>query len=481
MGQFNQQSVADNGGVAWAKQVAQSMDPGAIDGQIQSYRSAVASLAHIQTTLQKVKNNLASTWEGDAAEQAQQALQQSISHAQKTQETITELIIPPLNDAKTAQIDFRTAVAAIPDEKPVPSTNFVESGWDAVTGQATPTQQVQAHNTQARYKTAQALNTLSDTYETSTNQLAAAGGQQSKFTKPPNTSAFDLGPVSSSSGNGAASGYSQNVRGSGATTTAGYLSTPHRNVSAGSNPRTAGSPTAKPMTSAGVITDPVTTLSGTTATAPTIGPVGSTDSTSTGTGNSWYSTGGVVTDIPTGGGGTGFGGKGPGEENLGKGNGAGSGGFGETSDGELTGGTGTGPRGATSSNNGSSFGDGEGERVGGARGASEGSESSETGMSNATGVGGAGAGEENLGSSRYSRGRYFDEVEQDEARPLASSVRSVYEEATDMQGNKLNLLAPGGRGAARDDEQDERGKRPSYVKEDESWNNAQRIVPPVIQ
>jgi hypothetical protein len=95
--------------------------------------------------------------------------------------------------------------------------------------------------------------------------------------------------------------------------------------------------------------------------------------------------------------------------------------------------------------------------------------------------GGIGGDEEDLGSSRYSRGRYLGVDDGEQSRP-SSSVRSVYEDATDADGNKVNMMGPGRRSAtAGDDEEDERGKRPSYLKEDEFWNNAQRIVPPVIQ
>ena len=92
-----------------------------------------------------------------------------------------------------------------------------------------------------------------------------------------------------------------------------------------------------------------------------------------------------------------------------------------------------------------------------------------------------GGDEENLGSSRYSRGSSLGVTA--EADVLSSSpVRSVYEDATDADGNKVNMMGSGRRGSAEsDDEEDERRKRPSYLKEDEFWNDAQRIVPPVIQ
>ena len=484
---FNQQSVNDNGGVAWAKQVAQSMDPGAVESQVHAYQQAANKLAEVQTALQNVKNNLASTWTGDAADQAQQSFQQSIDHAQTAQETITQAIIPPLQNVAATQVAFMVEMALVPDEKPVPSTNAIEGGFDWLTGQATPTQQAQAHNIQARNQAAQALNSLSESYEQSTNQLQTVGARtEGHLQTSSSSSAFDLGPVSSSSGNGAASAYSQRVSGGGATRTSGYVASPSGTLSSGSSARITSSPasaTSSPS-GAGLIVP-----TGSTVTA------GTTELTSPGSGSAWDATGsGVTTTAPGGGGYSGGvitdelpegGGNSPGggtlgNENLGKAK-AGSGVLDETSDGELTGGTGTGQRGNMSNNDGYSLGD-EGE--GTSSGLIEEGQASETDMAGGTGqgMGVFGAGDEEYETSQYSRrARYLGEVEESERTSL-SPVRSVYEDATDAQGNRVNMMAPGRRGSAQDDdEEDERRQRPSYLKEDEFWINAQRIVPPVIQ
>jgi hypothetical protein len=105
-------------------------------------------------------------------------------------------------------------------------------------------------------------------------------------------------------------------------------------------------------------------------------------------------------------------------------------------------------------------------------------ESSDGSMGGMGGGAGLGDGEEELGSSKYSRGRHLDNEIDSDSLP---SVRSVYEDATDADGNKVDMLSPTRGVRPGDDEEDERGKRSSYLKEEEFWNTAQRIVPPVIQ
>ena len=479
MGGFDQQSVDENGGVAWAKQVAQSMDPGAIGSQIDSYKQAVTTLSSLQTTLQNVKNNLASSWTGDAAEQAQQSFQDSVNHAQLVQDTITQAIIPPLQTAQSAQQKFVTTMASVPDEQTVPSNSLVND-VEGFFGAQTPAQKAQAANTAARSQAADAINTLSDSYDNSASQLTGVNGDNGDVTTPPDENPYPIVPGHSSTGDGDATTYGGGVHGSGA-------------------PKTEYTP--PPSTGkVGDVTDPTTSLSGThetTTTPPPVDPVWGTgpttspkttvvadplwadpdpDDTST-VGN--YNKSGLITDDPEDGADSGLG-SGFGDENLSEtGAGSSSGVFNDTgmSDGELTGGTGTGmTRGGTSSADGSSLG-GDGEGAGGGAVAGE---TSETGMGGGMGRGmGMGADEEELGSSRYSRGRFFDE-EDDDSSSL-SPVRSVYEDATDADGNKVNMMGPGRRGVQDEDEEDEPGKRPSYLKEDDFWKNAQRIVPPVIQ
>jgi hypothetical protein len=164
--------------------------------------------------------------------------------------------------------------------------------------------------------------------------------------------------------------------------------------------------------------------------------------------------------------------------------------------------------------------EGEGEGLGGtggrggtaggsgaAGGSGTASEEQQSGMRGAGGRrgGGSGAGEEDLGSSKYSRGRFFggDEpgaVGDDWVQPSVGGnesllvkgggrgsgtgrVASAYEGATDAEGNPLHMMGGAGRrGVNRDDEEDERGERPGYLKEDpEWWQSAQRVAPPVVE
>ncbi len=481
---FNQQSVNDNGGVAWAKQVSQTMDPGAIDSQIQGYQSAVSSLANVQSTLQNVKNNLASSWTGDAAEQAQQSFQTSINHAQLTQETISSSVIPALQSAKAAQQTYMSTMSSVPDEQTVPQNSVIDN-VESWFGAETPAQKAQNHNTAVRTQSAEALNTLSGSYENSASQLNSVGQGGIETTTPSgNGGAYSLGSVSSSSGDGAASGYSSRVNGGGSTGTAGYVSSsPTGTVNSGSNPSTTLAGTTSTQTG-NPNTNQIWSTGNPTNTTPTPEPDpiwGTPGPIETEPGGNSYNKSGLITDNPEEGGANGLTENGLGEEGLGRG-GSRAGVFDETgmSDGELNGGTGSGVRGRTSSGDGSLI--GEEESAGGGGAAGEGT-SSENGMNRGTGRGGAGMGgdEEDLGSSRYSRGRYLGVDEEDNVRS-SSPVRSVYEDATDADGNKVNMMGSGRRGSAQgDDEEDERRKRPSYLKEDEFWNDAQRIVPPVIQ
>ena len=478
MGGFDQQSVNENGGVAWAKQVAESMDPGAIDSQIQAYQQAAGSLSTLQTTLQNVKNNLAASWSGDAADQAQQSFQASVNHAQLVQDTINQAVIPPLKSAMAAQQTYISTIHGVPDEQPVPSNSWVDD-VEGFFGSQTPAQKVQAHNTAARAQAADAINKLSDGYDSSAGQLSSVYNE-SPVTPTNNDNPYPIDPAPSHTGDGAASGYSQNVSTGGTTPKAGDSPSPS---------------TGK----VGQVSDPHTSLAGAGNPPPSTGdtgPIGGTGPSSIGTGSpqpqpvwldpvpintnteSPYNKGGLITDDPEEDSGNNSGSS-IGEENLNERGGGSQGGVFDdgVSDGELTGGTGSGVRGGTASGDGSSL-VGDGDVAGASSGAGEG-ETAETGMGGGMGRGmGAGSEDEDLGSSRYSRGRFFDEENDDSSQ---SPVRSVYEDATDAAGNKVNMMAPGHRGVREDDEEDEREKRPSYLKEDEFWKNAQRIVPPVIQ
>lgn len=177
MGGFNQQSVDSNGGVAWAKQVADSMETDALDQQIQSYQQAAAQLQKVQATLQNVKNNLAASWTGDAADQAQTSFQASIDHAVQAHDTI-QAVVPPLQNAKAAQVEFVTTMKGIQSEKSVPSNSVGDEASHFFFGTPLPSEVAQTHNTAVRTETANALNKLSSSYEQSAGEmhLAVSGG-----------------------------------------------------------------------------------------------------------------------------------------------------------------------------------------------------------------------------------------------------------------------------------------------------------------
>ena len=486
---YNQQSVNDNGGVAWAKQVAQTMDPGAIDSQIQGYQKAAASLAQVQTTLQNVKNNLAASWSGAAAEQAQQSFQASINHTQQTQDTILQAVIPPLQSAKSAQQTFMTNMNKVPNEQTVPSNSIVDD-VGSFFGVASPAQKAEAHNVGVRTQAADALNTLSDSYESSAAKLQAVSSVTEGHLQPTeSTGAFNLGPVESSSGDGAATSYSEGISSGTYASRSEYTGSPSGTITPGPDAKTTLSGTGD-TGGGGTITVPPPSQVGTTPPPnpspfepdPIWGGSGPVESDPGYGGGS-----GLITDEPGGGPGesAGGGGLGDGEYDGGSGKlGGNSGVFDETGmgDGELTGGTGTGLRSGMSSSDGTGLG-GDGDAVGGSGGMAEG-EGGESvmgggGMGRGMG-GGLGSGDDELASSKYSRGRYIGVTEEDD-NPSLSPVRSAFEGATDADGNKVDMMGSGRSGASGDDEEDERGKRPSYLKEDEFWKNAQRIVPPVIQ
>lgn len=449
---FNQQSVDDNGGVSWAKQVAESMDPGAIDSQIQNYQAAASSLAKVQTTLQNVKNNLAASWTGDAADQAQQSFQGSIDHAQLVQDTITQAIIPPLQGAKSAQQTFMDSVNRVPAEQTVPA-NSVLDDVGSFFGVETPAQKAQSHNMAARNQAADALNSLSESYETSASRLAAVGGQQDTFSSSGSTGTFQLGQVESSSGDGAASTYSQGINANTGTSTNRYNVSPPSSgtVTPGPDPKT----TLSGMNTGGTIVAPPPGGAVTAGPPPNTQPYGPGTIWAPATVDSGPNYGGgtgVISDEP--GGGT----NGPGEGVLGEGDlsegpggklGGSNGVFDETgaSDGELTGGTGSGLRRGLSNTDGVGL-DGESETVGGSGGMAEG-EGAESGMGGGMGrgMGGAGGGEEELGSSKYSRGRFIGQMEEDDSSSLPP-VRSAFEGATDADGNKVDMMGSGRRGAS---------------------------------
>jgi hypothetical protein len=150
----------------------------------------------------------------------------------------------------------------------------------------------------------------------------------------------------------------------------------------------------------------------------------------------------------------------------------------------------------------------EGAGPGGIGGSGAGSASGEQsamhGMGGGRRGGGGSAGEEELGSSKYSRGRFFGGEEpgaggeewiqpsiggnesllvKESGRGAGTGrVASAYDGATDADGNPLHMMRGVGRPGASRDEDDERGERPDYLKEDpEWWQSAQKVAPPVIE
>ncbi|HEV3171405.1 MAG TPA: hypothetical protein VGZ32_13725, partial [Actinocrinis sp.] len=71
--QFNQSQVQQYGGVAWAKQQIEQLDPGAIQDQINGYNQVNSSLNQIIQTLNTSNASLQSAWAGDAATAAAQS------------------------------------------------------------------------------------------------------------------------------------------------------------------------------------------------------------------------------------------------------------------------------------------------------------------------------------------------------------------------------------------------------------------------
>ena len=467
MGGFNQQSVDSNGGVAWAKQVANNMETDALDQQIQSYQQAASQLQKVQATLQNVKNNLAASWTGDAADQAQSSFQSSIDQAVQAHDTI-QAVVPPLQNAKSAQVEFVNTMKSIQSEKSVPSNSVGDEASHFFFGTPLPSQVAQTHNTAVRTETANALNKLSSSYEQSAGEMhiAVSGGGDPGSTG----GTYDPGVTGGSSGNGLAGGYGQRV-GGGGTVEAGFVPTPGN----GTSTATIGSPS--PTVTASANPDPIPVPVATPGEGepfpaepePELSPVG---------GGAELITDELGGSKPSGN----MAGDSLDEENRRYNSKAGV--FDEEgfSDGELTGGRGTGTK-LRSGAGGMEEEEGSGRSSrGGVFGEEEVENPEAMGMGGGRGGGGRGGmggeSEEEL-SSKYSRGRYFDGELEEGERPTRAPVRSAFENATDGEGNKVNMT--GRRGNAGEDEEEERGTRPKYLTEDEFWGNAQRVVPPVIQ
>lgn len=501
---FDQNTVQQYGGVKWAKDQISQLWPSAIDGQIQGYNQVKASLNQIIDTLNTANASLQSSWSGDAATAASQTFTDTSNHAQNVVSTVDNTITQ-LKNAHAAATTAQDAMKNVPNEVPVPNGGFfggISNTFSDVFTGTDPTKQAEQHNTTARTQAAEVLNKLSQSYDTSANNMTSiAASHDSGFTpsSPPPSSAFNLGSGSYGGGSGAAAGYTRSF---------------------GSSAGTASTPAGVGSVQNGVFQDSHTVLS---ATAPpptaTITPVrtttGSNPITSTPFEPFPTSIGGLLTEPPAEttkpgplneenllGEGLVEEGRTGGTSKLGSSNVFGEEGLGN----ESGGGT---------ARRGSNFGTGglgtEGDPNGangptGAASRSSASASEEqTGMRPRMGSRGAGAaaGDEELGPSKYSRGRFFggDEpgavsdiwsqpsiggnesllISNGKSASATGRVRSAYDGATDAEGNPLHMTrGVAARGGHRD-EDDERGQRPGYLKEDpEWWQSAQKVAPPVI-
>jgi WXG100 family type VII secretion target len=494
--QFDQNAIQQYGGVEWAKQQIDALDPSAIQSQIDGYNQVNTSLNQIVQTLNSSNASLQSAWQGDAATAATQSFTEASNHTQNVVTTVTNTI-SQLNQAKTAAEIAQSSMSTVPNEKPVPAGNWFTDGISDIFTGTDPVKQAQQHNTAARTQAADVLNQLSTSYDSAaTNLTSISGGKQDQGftpTAPPSTGSYNLGAGSYGGGTGAARGYDSSTGVSHAGTgpsvssreggvTNGVFEDTHTSIQ--------GLSTYPPET---VIPGPESGLPGPNPVSTPNTPV--------------FGIGGPISEpigepgIGGSGGGM-FGDGGAGEPNnlSGRSKVGSSGLFGEEGfDGE----------GGSISGRGSGLGGSpaaEGEGIGaGAIGEGQG----QSGMRGAGGArrgGGAGGGdEEELGSSRYSRGRYFggeeagagrdewvqpsvggDEslIVRDGSRGSGTGrVTSAYDGATDADGNPIgHRMGFGGRRGGSSDEDEERGERPAYLKEDpEWWKSAQKVAPPVIE
>jgi uncharacterized protein YukE len=478
--QFNDSTIQQYGGVAWAKQQMDLLDPNAIQDQIDGYNQVKSSLSQIVDALKTANSSLQSAWTGDAASSAAQTFTDTSNHAQNVITTVNDTVTQ-LQTAKTAAANAKTAMSKIPDEKPVPGGGIINTISNAASDLFTgtdPTQQAQQHNTAVRTQAAQVLNQLSDSYDkaaTNLNSVAGTSTNDSGFNPSnPNTGSFNLGGGSYGGGSGAAKSYTFTPGGGGTTSKYTPTSGVKNGVFDDSHTSLQGAVAAPPpaATETPTIGPNLTTTATTTTPAPVFGLGSALPEPDPQTAKS--------TSVS--------------EENLLNENGEGStygGGKSKLKTSNVFGEEG--------------FGEESGSGYGRGAGSAGGSEQQTGGVRGAGGRGGAGGDEEELESSKYSRGRFFGGDEPDPARdewiqPAVGGdesllvkgsghgsgtgrVTSAYQDATDADGNPLHLLrGVGRRGIGGEDEEDERGERPGYLKEDpEWWQSAQEVAPPVVE
>jgi uncharacterized protein YukE len=497
--QFNQSQVQQYGGVAWAKQQIEQLDPGAIQDQINGYNQVNSSLNQIIQTLNTSNASLQSAWAGDAATAAAQSFTDTSNHTQNVVSTVNNTIAQ-LNQAKAAAQTAKAAMAKVPNEKPVPAGNWLTNGISDLFTGTDPAQQAQQHNTTVRTQAADVINQLSNSYDAAATNLSSIStndyGSGFNPTSPPATGTYNLGAGSYGGGSGAA---------------ASYASTTHAGGRAGGVPEIGPSGTV----TGGVFHDSHTSLQGvstvppaTSGVLPETGPLAGTATT-------------PVSEPILGGIGGPLSNPAADEGKLrmnGEGGLLGEGGANGEANGlssrsslrssGVFGEDGFGSEGGATASRSSSLGNVPAEGEGFGSGAAAGDGQGQIGMRGMVGGRrgtGAGGEEEELGSSRYTRGRYFggeepgsgrDEWVQpsiggDESLIVRGGARgagpgrvtSAYDGATDAEGNPIgHRMGFVGRRDGSSTEEEERGERPAYLKEDpEWWKSAQRVAPPVIE
>lgn len=158
---YDESWIQRKGGVAWVKQVAAAMDPGAVGLQITGYQQAAEQIAYAQKALKTTQGNLDASWTGQAATAAQQTFQGSVDHAQVIQDTINEDIVPHLTTVQQAQQEFIDRMMNVPDEKPLTQEALHYLGWKDIMNFPPnyPGKVLIEHNTAARTQAAAALTT----------------------------------------------------------------------------------------------------------------------------------------------------------------------------------------------------------------------------------------------------------------------------------------------------------------------------------
>jgi uncharacterized protein YukE len=194
---FDYNTVAAQGGVAWAKQVGTLLDPDAIQRQIDGYSAVNASLNQIIDTLGTANNQIQSTWTGTAATAASQTFTAATDHARTVVGTVDNTVTT-LRSAKAASAQAKTALAAVPDEVPVPHAGVGASFVSGLLGEQNAGQIARAHNQAAQQSAAEVLNALSVSYGSAAGDLQSIAGtstgSDTGFTAAnTSTGAFDLG------------------------------------------------------------------------------------------------------------------------------------------------------------------------------------------------------------------------------------------------------------------------------------------------